>query len=161
MNPLLYKAHPLLTRWVDLLSAPGAQSPDKLYYLIVVLMSCNLLWAIGLPWLLRKAEGLEIRPIKAYLMALPATALYSPLMLTLLQDVLGHNFDFQDRWVLLLVLLAVSQLLTALYAFTLRHERSGVAIGLESGLTVSMFLLLVSIPASMILIGTNALWPIF
>lgn len=161
MNPLLYKAHPLLARWVDFFTNPGAQSLENLYYLAVILLGGNLLWASGLPWLLRKTEGLEVRPIKAYLMALPATVIYSPLMLTLLQDVLSHNFEFRNRWVLLLALLAASQLLTALYAIALRHERSGVIIGLESGLTVSMFLLLASIPAGLILIGANVLWPFF
>jgi len=38
---------------------------------------------------------------------------------------------------------------------------SGVAIGLESGLAVSMFLLLISIPASLLMIGVNVLKPIF
>jgi hypothetical protein len=161
MNPILYKAHPLLARWIDLLTHPTAQHPGDMVYLLTMLLAINVLWAGGLPWLLRKAEGLELTPLKAYLFGLPATFLYAPLMLTLLQDVVHHSFEFRHRWFLLLTLLVSSQLLTAFYAFTLRHERSGVAIGLESGLGVALFLLLVSIPASLILIGINALQPIF
>jgi len=112
-----------------------------------------------LPWMVRKAESLELPAIKAYFFALPATGLYLPLMLTLLQDVVGHHFELGSRRFLLFALLVVSQFLTALYAFTLRHERSGLPIGLESGLTVSLFLLLASIPASLIMLGINAIQP--
>lgn len=160
MNPLHYKAHPLLAAWLDLSTNPGTQSLHDLLYLLILLFCGNLLWAIGLPWLLRKAEGLNITPFTAYLIALPATFLYAPLLLTLLQDVLRHEFEFRHRWFLLLTLLAISQLLTAFYAFVLRHERSGLAIGLESGLVVSLFLLLVSIPAGLVLLGLTALYPI-
>lgn len=161
MNPMLYKPHPLLARWIDLLTHPTAQHPGDLLYLLAMLLAVNVLWASGFPWLLRKAEGLELTPMKAYLYALPATFLYAPLMLTLMQDVVRHSFELRDRWFLLLTILVSSQLLTAFYAFTLRHERSGVVIGLEPGLAVALFLLLASIPASLILIGINALQPIF
>ncbi len=161
MNPLLFKAHPLLMQWLDVLLNPGAQHPGGLLRLLAILLCANLLWAAGLPWLLRKTEGLALTPLKAYLAALPATFLYSPLMLTLLQDVIGHAFTFSNRWFLLFALLVASQFLTALYAYTLRHERSGAAIGLESGLTVALFLLLAAIPASLILMGLDALLPFF
>ena len=161
MNPLLFKAHPLLARWIDLITHPTAQNLSDLLYLLGMLLATNLLWAAGLPWLLRKAEGLTLTPLKAYLAALPATLLYAPLMLTLLQDVIGHSFEFRNRFFLLFALVVGSQLLTALYAFTLRHERSGAPIGIESGLSVSLFLLLASIPACLLLMGIHALRPIF
>jgi hypothetical protein len=159
MNPLTYKAHPLLSRWVDLLHEPSAHHLSDILYLLGILFAGNILLTAGLPWLLRKAESLELSSIKAYFFALPATWLYLPFMLTLLQDVIRHSFELQHRWFLLFALLVVSQFLTALYAFALRHERSGLPIGLESGLTVSLFLLLASIPASLIMIGINAFKP--
>lgn len=159
MNPLNFKAHPLLARWIDLIVEPSAHHAGDLLSLLAILLASNLLWASALPWLLRKLEGLELSPLKAYLMALPATFLYAPLMLTLVQDVIGHAFAWRHRWFLLFALLVASQLLTALYAFALRHERSGLPIGLESGLAVSLFLLLASIPASLIMLGLNAIKP--
>jgi len=159
MNPLTYKVHPLLTRWVDLLHEPSAHHPSDVLYLLSILFAGNILLTAGLPWMLRKAENLELPAIKAYFFALPATWLYLPLMLTLLQDVVGHHFELGSRWFFLFALLVVSQFLTALYAFTLRHERSGLPIGLESGLSVSLFLLLASIPASLIMLGINAIQP--
>ena len=159
MNPLTYKSHPLLARWVDLLLDPTSHHLNDVLHLLSILFVGNLLLTAGLPWLLRKAESLELPAIKAYLFALPATWLYLPLMLTLLQDVIRHGFELQHRWFFLFALLVVSQLLTALYAFALRHERSGSPIGLESGLAVSLFLLLVSIPASLIMLGANAIKP--
>ena len=161
MNPLHFKAHPLLARWIDLIVEPSAHHASDILSLLVILLASNLLWASVLPWLLRKMEGLELSPLKAYLMALPASFLYAPLILTLLQDVIGHAFTLKNRWFLLFALLVASQLLTAFYAFGLRHARSGVAIGLESGLAVSLFLLLISIPASLLMIGVNVLKPIF
>ena len=154
MNPLHFKAHPLLARWIDLVVEPSAHHAGDLLSLLLILLASNLLWASALPWLLRRMEGLDLTPLKAYLLALPATFLYAPLMLTLLQDVIGHAFEWRHRWFLLFALLVASQLLTALYAFGIRHERSGVAIGLESGLGVSLFLLLAAIPASLIMAET-------
>jgi hypothetical protein len=130
-------------------------------YLLSILLAGNILLAAGLPWLLRKAENLSLSPITAYLFALPATWLYLPLMLTLMQDVIGHTFEFHHRGFLLFAIFVVSQLLTALYAFAIRYESRGAPIGLESGLAVSLFLLLVSIPASLVMIGVNAIKPIF
>jgi hypothetical protein len=161
MNPLSYKAHPLLARWVDLITEPSAHHANDLLALLVILFATNLLWASALPWLLGKIEGLTLSPLKAYYMALPATFLYAPLMLTLLRDIIGHAFEWRHRWLLILMLIVASQLLTAFYAFGLRHPRSGVAIGLESGLGVALFLLLASIPASLIMIGADKLKPFF
>ncbi|GAB6049067.1 hypothetical protein JCM19379_28990 [Methyloparacoccus murrellii] len=161
MNPLDFKAHPLLHRWIDFVLAPGAHSVTEGLLLLAILLGSNLLWAAGLPWLLRKAENLELTPVQTYLYTLPATLLYAPLMLTLMQDVIAHAFELRHRWFLLFALLAVSQILTAFYAFALRQDRGAAPIGLESGLAVSLFLLLVSIPASLLLMGLHALHPFF
>ncbi len=161
MNPLMFKAHPLLTKWIEFITAPSSLGLNGVIYLLAVLAGSNLLWAASLPWLLRKIEHLSISPLRAYLLALPATFLYAPLMLTLLEDVLHHAFEFQHRWFLLFALFISSQLLAALYAFALRHERSGQPIGLESGLAVALFMLLASMPASLILLGIHELFTLF
>ena len=161
MNPLNFKAHPYLARWVELLTDPSSQSVTQIMDLLAILLASTLIWAAGLPWLLRKLEKLKLSPIRAYWMSLPATFLYGPLILTLIQDVLGHNFEFHNRWFLLIMILVSSQFLSAFYAFALRHPRSGAPIGLESGLAVSLFMLLISIPAALALIGINTLIPFF
>lgn len=55
------------------------------------------------------------------MLALPATFLYAPLMLTLLSDVFAHAFELRNRWILLFAMIAASQMLTAFYAFVVRH----------------------------------------
>lgn len=47
------------------------------------------------------------------MLALPATFLYAPLMLTLLSDVFAHAFELRNRWILLFAIIAASQMLTA------------------------------------------------
>jgi hypothetical protein len=161
VNPIHFKAHPYLAGWVELLTDPSSQSMAQIMDLLAIFLASNLLWVAGLAWLLRRLEKLKLSPIRAYWMSLPASFLYAPLMLTLIQDVLGHSFEFRNRWFLLLMILVSSQMLAAFYAFALRHPRSGAPIGLESGLAVSLFLLLISIPASLILTGIHAITPIF
>ena len=57
-------------------------------------------------------------------------------MLTLLCDVFAHTFELKNRWFLLFAIIAASQILTAFYAFVLRHRPSDVPIRLESGLAI-------------------------
>jgi hypothetical protein len=159
MNPLTYNSHRLLTRWIDLLLDPSLARWHDALHLVGILLGTNLLWTIGLPWLLRKIESLELTPLKAYMLALPATFLYAPLMLTLLSDVFAHAFELKNRWFLLFAIITASQMLTAFYAFVLRHKASDVPIGIESGLAVSLFLLLVSIPATSLMMIINAFAP--
>ena len=80
-------------------------------------------------------------------------------MLTILSDVFAHAFELKNRWFLLFVIIAASQMLTAFYAFVLRHKPSDVPTGIESGLAVSLFLLLVSIPAACLMMIINAFVP--
>lgn len=159
MNPLTYYAHRLLTRWIDLFLDPSLHRWHNAVYLVGILLCSNLLWTMGLPWLLRKTENLEVTPLKAYMLALPATFLYAPLMLTLLSDVFAHAFELRNRWILLFGIIAASQMLTALYAFVVRHQPSAVPIGIESGLAASLFLLLVSIPATSLMMIIDAFAP--
>ena len=83
MNPLTYNAHRLLTRWIDLLLDPSLHRWHDALHLVGILLCSNLLWTMGLPCLLRKTESLDVTPLKAYMLALPAKFLYAPLMLTL------------------------------------------------------------------------------
>lgn len=161
MNPLLYKAHPVLTRWIELLTEPHLQGSKGLLAALTLVLLSNLMWALCLPWLLRKYEDIHIKPVKAYLLSLPAAFLYAPLMLTLLNDVLTHTFEFSDRYFLVFSIVVATQLLAAYYAFVIRHEPDANPIGLESGLSISLFMLLVSIPAGLALIGINLITPLF
>lgn len=162
MNPLLYKAHPLLSRWIELLTHPGSQSVSDLLVMALVLLGGNIILAIGLFWLIRKAEEVVLTPGKAYWLALPASFLYTPVVLTALQDVIKHDFELKNRFFLLFGLVVISQLLTAFFAFAIKDSaRSGQPIGLESGLAASLLLLLLSIPVALVLMGINFLSPFF
>lgn len=106
MNPPTYNAHRLLTRWIDLLLDPSTHRLHDALHLVGILLCSNLLWTMGLPWLLRKTESLDVTPLKAYMLALPATFLYAPLMLTLLSDVFANAFELANRWFLLFAMIA-------------------------------------------------------
>lgn len=159
MNPLTFNAHRLLTRWIELLMEPSAHGLQDASQLLGILLLSNFLWAVGLTWIVRKTEALQLTPLKAYILALPATFLYSPLMLTLLSDVVAHAFALKNRSFLLFAIIAASQMLTAFYAFVLRYKPSNVPIGLESGLAISLFLLLASIPSSALMMIINSFVP--
>ena len=158
---MLFKANPLLTRWIEVLTLHSTHPGRELAYLIIILLSTNMLWSAGLPWITRKAEDISLAPVKAYLLALPATFVYCPLMLTLMQDVMNQTFSLGNRLFLLFALVVGSQLLTVFYAFAIKKSDNQTPIGLESGLNISLFFLLVSIPASILLIGMNQLKPFF
>ena len=162
MNPLLFKAHPLLTRWIELLTHPGSLSASDILVMVLVLLGGNVILAIGLFWLIRKADEVVLTPGKAYWLALPASFLYTPVMLTALQDVIRHEFELKNRFFLLFGLVVISQLLTAFFAFVIKDStRKEEPIGLESGLAASLWLLLLSIPVALTLIGINFLSPFF
>ena len=82
-------------------------------------------------------------------------------MLTVIQDVIKHNFHLRSRWFMLLIILVSLQMLTALLGFAVQLPVSGAPIGLESRLTVSLYLLLISIPTALILVGFDVLVHIF
>ena len=71
MNPINFKAHAYLAGWVELLTDPSSQSVAQIMDLLAIFLASNLLWAAGLPWLLRKLEKLKLSPIRAYWMSLP------------------------------------------------------------------------------------------
>jgi len=136
MNPLTYNAHRLLTRWIDLLLERSAHGLQDASQLTGILLISNFLWAAGLPWILLKTENLQLPPPKAYILSCQQRSSIPPLMLTLLCDVFAHTFELKNRWFLLFAIIAASQILTAFYAFVLRHRPSDVPIRLESGLAI-------------------------
>lgn len=158
MNPLQYHAHPLLFDWVEVLLHPGAQSLARLPYLLAVSLLANLLWALALGWFLWRAERLRLTPLQCYLLALPATLLYLPLVATASRDVLQHGFELRHRWFLLFAIVISQQTLAAFYAFAVRFPRSLAALGLPAGFVTALFMLLVALPASLLLLGIEAWW---
>jgi hypothetical protein len=161
MNPFLYKAHPLLLRLIGLFTEPAASSLGGKAELVLLMLGLNLFWTLALVWAARKADGLRLPLRQGYVLALPACLLYTPLVLTVVGDVVAHSFRFQDRLFLVFAILAASQTLAAFYAFALRHRPSGHPVGLAAGFAVSLILLLFSLPVSLGLLGLNSLVRIF
>lgn len=155
MNPFLFKAHPLLARLINLILDPATASLNDTAALILTLLAINLFWTPALIWAAKKTDRLRLSPLQAYALTLPASLTYTPLMLTVVADVAAHGFRFQDRFFLVFALLVLSQILTGFYAFALRHRPSGYAAGLAVGATVSLFLLLLSLPISLLLLGLD------
>jgi hypothetical protein len=161
MNPLLYNAHPLLWLTVDLIDNPKAHSLGEAGRLALTYLFVNLAWA---PWLwlgVRKSVGFSLNILWAYVFALPAQILYLPIMLTLLGDVLAHEFHFSNRFILVFCVLIASQMLAAFYAASIRNPFDGKAIGMIDGLNVSLFMWLLSLPVGTALLGLNSVVKIF
>lgn len=156
MNPLLFKAHPLLYRSVDLLIRPSAYTIDDLSTLILIYLVITLLWMAALRHALRRIVGVSLTHLRAYGLALPAAVAYAPLMLTVSSDILAHAFRLEERYILLFTIAVATQMLGALYGVGVRFDRTGRPIGVRAGVAVSLFLLLASIPFSFLLLGVNA-----
>jgi len=153
MNPLLYKAHPLLWLSVDLIANPKAHSPSEAAHVALVYLAANVLWAVWLWRGLRKTDGFTPSIPLAYLLALPASVSYLAMMATLLADVLAHEFHFADRFILVFSVFIASQMLGGFYAVSIRHRVDGRMIGLVDGLAVSLYMWLFSLP-----VGLAVLW---
>lgn len=160
MNPFLYKAHPLLYRLADLLANPSAHGPGDIAELSLIFLALNVLWAVGLPWAARRAAEIRVSFLKGYALALPATVLYAPLMISVVGDVAAQAFRFEDRFLLVFALFVVSQMLGGFYAVALRRGRRGDSVGLAAGMAVSLFLLLVSLPACLVLLEVQKFLPL-
>ena len=157
MNPFLYKAHPLVLHWVELLANPFAHGIGELAELALTFLAVNSLMALGLAWVAERTAGIRPAFAKAFALAVPAGLLYPPFMLTALADVIGHAFQLRERYILIFSLFVGSQLLGSGYALALRREPDGRPAGLAIGMTVSLFLLLASIPACLALLALHAL----
>ncbi|CAI8886211.1 hypothetical protein [Methylocaldum szegediense] len=156
MNPLLFKAHPLLYRSVDLLIRPSAYTVDDFSRLILIYLVIALLWTAALRFALRRMLGISLTPLRTYGLALPAAVAYAPLMLTVSSDVLAHAFRLEERYILLFTIAVAVQMLAALYGVCFRFNQTGRPIGIRGGLAVSLFLFVASIPFSFLLLGVNA-----
>ena len=161
MNPIAYKAHPLLIKCLALLTEPSDLSRGDLITLLTLLILGSIPYALAIRWLMARTEGFRPQPIGSLLLAVPAHLLYTPVMLTLIGDVVHHRFLIEDRWFLLFTLLVISQLLCALYAFGIRRPEGAGMIGVESGLGVSLLLLLVSMVLSLALALIELEAPLF
>lgn len=160
MNPLLFKAHPLQYRMVDLVLNPRSYALADVGEVVLILLVVAPLWAaIVLPsaW---KVGGTRVTWLRAYGLALPSTVIYLPLLLTALGDVINHAFHLQERWLLLLSIFVASQLLAAFYGFALRAPRTGKPIGLQQGLALSLILLLGSVPLTLALLYVDGLFSV-
>jgi hypothetical protein len=160
-NPFRFKAHPLLSRWIDLLSGSGQLSLDEVSQLLLIALAANLAWAFALRWFLWRAERIRLSFGRAFLLALPAALVYLPLATTVCSDVLAHAFRFQDRFIVVFSLFVASQILAAFYAFAIRYSALGNPIGLAAGMALSLFMLLLSLPLSLLLLGFDACFGLF
>lgn len=157
MNPFLFKAHALLYHLVNFLINPASRSLDEAVGLLAILLSINLLWATPLIWIVGRDE-IRLSPLKAYLLALPATLLYAPTMLTVMADVAEHAFHLNDRLILVMAIFVASQMLGGFYAIALRQAHDRRPVGVVAGMTVSLFMLLVSMVASLALLWADEAW---
>lgn len=157
LNPLLYKAHPLLFRAVDLLLHPGAYSGVEIVGLAAIFLGINQLWAVAMWQASQSLTEVRLSLRASYGLALPACVLYAPLLMTVLGDVLDHNFRLEDRVILVFAILVGSQMLGVLYGLTLRNPHGG-PIGIRTGLAISLLLLLTSLPFGLVLIWLNSMF---
>ncbi|MFM8330873.1 MAG: hypothetical protein ACKN9T_04225 [Candidatus Methylumidiphilus sp.] len=157
MNPLLYKAHPLLFLTIDVFANPAAHPWRESGRLLLIYLAANLAWAGCLAWVVRRLAGFVPSMALLGVLALPATLLYLPAMLTLLADVLAHSFQLADRFILAFSVLTASQMLAALYAVAIRYP-NGSALGLIDGLSVSLTLWLASLPVCLALLWLETVW---
>lgn len=157
MNPFLFKAHALLYHLVSFLINPASRSLDGAMELLAVVLSINLLWATPLIWIAGR-DDIRLSPLKAYLLALPATLLYAPTLLTVMADVTEHAFRLSDRFILVIAIFVASQMLGGFYAIALRQPHNRRPVGVVAGMTVSLFLLLVSMVASLALLWADEAW---
>lgn len=156
MNPLLFKAHPLLELTVALVMNPRGHSLGEFWLLVSIYLIVNLAWAGLLMKAVRWNAGFAPPYWHAYFLALPSLIFYLPLMLTLLSDVLAHDFHFSQRYILIFTFLIALHMLGAAYGVLIGHPRHRRVIGLHLGLMVALTLLLLSLPLGLLMLGLNA-----
>jgi hypothetical protein len=155
MNPLLYKAHPLMYLTVDLLANPSAHTSHEAFKLALIYLAINLIGSIWLWQGTRKIAGFAPTYVMAYVLALPAILLYLSPMLTLLNDVIAHQFHFAERFILVFSVVAATQMLGVFYAVAIRYPRDGLALGLQDGMAVSLWMWLSTLPVGLVLLWVN------
>lgn len=160
MNPFLYKAHPLMDATIRLLTDSGAFGFQDAAALLLTYLVLNLPLAALLAYRLRQSVQLRVRLHAAYLLALPATLLDLPIALTLVDDVMHHAFRLEDRFLFLFAASVATALIAALLG-AMPKNRDAEPIGPETGLAVSLTLLLGCIPYALALLGLDAWFGIF
>jgi len=155
VNPLLFKAHPLLHRTVSLFTDPGAQDLGQVSALISIYLVLNLAWCELFRLTARITVGVTPSRPAGYLLAFPALLAYLPIVLTVWSDVLAHQFRLEDRALLLFVLLVAVQLVAALCGVLLREPADGEPIGLPAGLNLALAGLLAALPFGLIVLALN------
>jgi hypothetical protein len=161
MNPFTYKAHPVLLEWIDLITQSSTNPGHDLRQVLLLLLLTTPLFGLALRHIARKADEISLPWLQAFGLAMPSALLYTPLILTLLNDVVHHAFVFSERWFLLFALVVANQTLAAFYAFLIHSPKERGPVGLESGLGISLFLLLTSMPIGLAVLGIDALIHIF
>lgn len=160
MNPFLFKAHPLLHATIGVVTGTGSLGFRGGLALLATYLAINLPLAVLLALRARRSFRLRIRFPAAYLLALPATIMYTPIALTLLRDVIHHSFHLDERFLFLFALLVATILLAALFGATL-HYRNGDPVGSEIGLMLALTLFLACIPYGLLLLGLDRLLEFF
>jgi hypothetical protein len=158
MNPLFFKAHPLLYATLDLLVNPQANSLEDFSRLILLYLGLNVLWALALRQLVQKTAGFSPSYPLAFLMGLPALVVLLPTMTTVLADVLRHEFFWADRFILVFAIFLAIQMLGAWYGASLKDPRSGKPIGLRAGFVIALGLLLLAMPYGLLFIVLNGVF---
>lgn len=155
MNPFLYKAHPVMQASIGLLTGVGSYGISDAIRLLVIFFAINVPYGALLSLVARKSAGMGLRFGTAYILAFPATLLYTPISLTFVDDVLHHAFRLEDRYLFLFALGVAAVMLAAVYGVVL-HHRGGQPVGSEVGLILAMALLLAAVPCSILLLGLDA-----
>ncbi len=157
MNPLLYKADPLMLLMVDLLTNPTAHSLPEIAKALFIMLAVNLVWA-GWLWLGMGKIADHAPPLwLAYVLALPALWFYLPPMLNILSDVMAHEFRMGDRFILVFCVVVTTQMLGVIYALAMGKPRDGFALALQNGMAASLWMWLFSLPTGIGLLWLNTL----
>lgn len=155
MNPFLFKAHPLLLASIGLVTGVGGYGLADAAILLLILVAISIPFAECLGLATRRSAGITLRFSRAWVLALPAAVFYTPIALTVVNDIMHHTFQFQDRYIFIFALGVIIVMLGALYGVVV-HHRGGQPVGSEVGLTLALALLLAAIPCSLLLIGLDA-----
>lgn len=156
MNPLLFKAHPLQALTISLLIDPGAHGWSDYATVILVYLVLNLGWSEIFRLSLRHIVGFTPSRHQAYVRALPSLLCLLPVLLTVLRDVIHHDFRLADRALLLFILFVAVQMLTVYHAAVIARHLRVREMEFSSGLALSLGLLLLAIPYGLATLGLNA-----
>ncbi len=138
---------------IDIVANPMAHSREEIIKLAMIYLAINFVWALWLWFGIRKVADFVPSALVTYALSLPSTLLYLLPMLTILNDVTAHEFSFSHRFILVFYVVLASQMLGVFYAIAIRYPRNGLALGLQDGIAVSLWMWLLSLP-----LGTGFLW---